>query len=1473
MMKLSRCNGLFLAWLFAMLVIAPGSAGAQKLYSYEGVLQGAGTTIPESTNCANFREVNFTVPQTFTNAVIAIGVDIQHNRRRDLRLSLVAPNVGATTRIFQSDNNSSANGNLNNFRATYYGIGTDADAAYDGSDDPPASTRDTAYRRLIRDQGGTNISNFYTGAVNGTWRLRVCDARTDNTGETNPTVASSAFVSARLFLLQPAATTAAVCKSRSTLDWAAFADGLQFLNTTLNDITVTRTALSGEAVGDAGGASQLSFRVNATANLIGNTTDYYRMAMDVDEAAQTTEIRSIEWVDFTFGQPVRGLEFSIGDVDWANAQFEDMARIEGFDAGGARVPYQQVLGSVHERAGDWVEGDADATPDSTVGNFRVHFDGPVTRVRLTYAQSDEPANAGQMAVGLLNMDFCAFDHGDAPSTFGTSGVSSARHVLANRDLFLGTAPPLGENVAAPNAAADGDHTGGETEDGASAVPTFSGTNYTCGAYVAPTGQYCRAITYTNNQTNPGQLVGWVDFNKNGVFDANERSLPNLAGTAFAGALDATFTTGNIQASSTGTVILLWTIPAGTPVNAATSYLRTRITTDPSFFTDASPSPTGTVRDGEIEDFTIGAGTLPVTLARFESTRIDSGTVRVDFTTATNMGTMGYRVLQSTSDGKLFEVTDSLLLTDDLTSTRPKDYVTVVATTSNAPLYLEEVSITGRSERFGPYRLGESMGSRPSLLAPPWEQAALELNSSLRPDNQRRLERAANGGPSAEILVDRSGLQHVRYEDLVAVGLDWSGATADQFRLQHADESSGVRIVGGTTFGPGRSLEFLARNVEGSQYTRVRPYLLSRVASGSPLGQAQAAPESGLDARYWVDTTAVDADRFYSESSPLNDPWYYDTVARNNTATAGKQWTLQLASPRVGDDAELSLRLWGDSVWPETTPDHVFRVLFNGVEVGRGEFDGIAGFEQQYPLPAALVVPGANIVRIELLQTGETLDRIRVDSIAVRYVKPITARDGQLVFNAHQALRAREFISASSFEETEPDPNGIACGSGCRQLRAEGFASNDIVAYQSTPTGWVELVGGIVSPSGTAGEWSIRLKPVLEQSPESASDSMSGKLVIADRTQAHRPTIRPAPSFIHPLTGGPADLVILTSSRFASQLGPLVAARIAEGLTVSVVETSQVFEHYSAGIVDPMAIKAFIAEAYGQKSTRYVLIIGGDTYDYFNRLGVGSISDVPTLYRATNPYTAFAPVDAAFADVDDDGLPDLAIGRLPARTSAELAAMLGKSLQVPAAGNRRGLFVTERSSPAQNFSYSDEMDGLIALSPPGWQAAATRIFLDDYAAGSAGVAMARTDFANQVNAGKDWVAFYGHASPSIWTNDNLLEAAQLSSLLTNAVVQPVVTEFGCWGGYFVEPTYDTMGHAWTGGVGHGARAMLASSSLTEKTSDIAFARLLFTELTVPGVRVGDALLEAKRTLHGTAPEMQEVILGMTLLGDPTLRMGN
>lgn len=85
----------------------------------------------------------------------------------------------------------------------------------------------------------------------------------------------------------------------------------------------------------------------------------------------------------------------------------------------------------------------------------------------------------------------------------------------------------------------------------------------------------------------GSVAGWIDFNRNGVFDATERS--------------------GIAACSGGQANLTWTVPA--QVLAGTSYVRLRYSTNAVQI----QNPTGVADDGEVEDhrITITAPSLKV----------------------------------------------------------------------------------------------------------------------------------------------------------------------------------------------------------------------------------------------------------------------------------------------------------------------------------------------------------------------------------------------------------------------------------------------------------------------------------------------------------------------------------------------------------------------------------------------------------------------------------------------------------------------------------------------------------------------------------------------------------------------------------------------------------------------------------------------------------------------------------------------
>ncbi|WAA66962.1 DUF7507 domain-containing protein [Microbacterium oxydans] len=169
------------------------------------------------------------------------------------------------------------------------------------------------------------------------------------------------------------------------------------------------------------------------------------------------------------------------------------------------------------------------------------------------------------------------DFGDAPATYG-----SASHEL-NGATYLGwSADP--ETAMQYSAAATGDDQVGGTapnqfiddENGvASFGPIMAGV----------TGTYSVSVLTSNKVAGvPATLVGWIDFNRNGVFDANEgASVAVPAGTA-----------------DGASVTLNWTGLAARTV-AGQTFARFRIASGTGLTTS---TPTGVIAPGEVEDYAL-----------------------------------------------------------------------------------------------------------------------------------------------------------------------------------------------------------------------------------------------------------------------------------------------------------------------------------------------------------------------------------------------------------------------------------------------------------------------------------------------------------------------------------------------------------------------------------------------------------------------------------------------------------------------------------------------------------------------------------------------------------------------------------------------------------------------------------------------------------------------------------------------------
>ena len=189
-----------------------------------------------------------------------------------------------------------------------------------------------------------------------------------------------------------------------------------------------------------------------------------------------------------------------------------------------------------------------------------------------------------------------FDFGDAPdTTLNTNGTGDYTTLLANTTpgpinavdpapaVFLGSTAPDVENDGLQSTDADGDDASDEGE--AQLISTAGGNAFP--DFLDGAGSYSISVDVTNSKIVDAVLLAWLDFDRNGVFDQDERATATVA--ASAGAVQRTLT---------------WTgIPS---VGAGDLYMRLRVSTDPEFLavglgSTVDAESIDALIDGETED--------------------------------------------------------------------------------------------------------------------------------------------------------------------------------------------------------------------------------------------------------------------------------------------------------------------------------------------------------------------------------------------------------------------------------------------------------------------------------------------------------------------------------------------------------------------------------------------------------------------------------------------------------------------------------------------------------------------------------------------------------------------------------------------------------------------------------------------------------------------------------------------------------
>jgi len=662
-----------------------------------------------------------------------------------------------------------------------------------------------------------------------------------------------------------------------------------------------------------------------------------------------------------------------------------------------------------------------------------------------------------------------------------------------------------------------------------------------------------------------------------------------------------------------------------------------------------------------------------------------------------------------------------------------------------------------------------------------------------------------------VTVER-GLYELKYEDLFSRG---RGLAADRLRLSRLGEPVALHVEpAGRRFGRGSTLYFLSEGPDANPYGREAVYELE-TGGGGVLMNVDSAQPHGEERSWYLETDDYEENRFY-QAGLLDAPdlWLWDVLL----GPVVKSFPFQVKDLRAGP-SRLTVWLQGVSDF-SADPDHHIKLYVNGAIQEELYWNGKQSQKADVHLMPGVLREGEN--RLEIENAGDTeapYSMVMLDRFRVVYPRAAVADRGTI--------------------------EGLWPLSGTASI--DGLSSSLLLDVTGEAPRW--LSSAEVTP---AGDLRFRVE--------------SGRTYIASSREAvRRPLIRNAGrSKLKNDTLG-ADYLVIGPREFATAAAGLLEHRRAQGLRAKFAAVEDVYGEFGFGEARPEAIRDFLSYAYHhwqEPRVRYVLLLGDATYDFKDYLGTGVTNRLPPLMVKTSYlWTVSDPTLAAIHG--DDVLPDVAIGRLPARDAEELRVMVAKILayETGEAGVESLLvLVNDNSDRAADFAGdADEIaQGVLSGRP------IRRLSVAELGGSTRGEILRAFD------EGASLVSYIGHGGIHLWADENVLNVSDAASLSPQPQ-QPLLVTMNCLNGYFHFPYFDSLAEALLKSEGKGAIAAFSPSGLSLNEPAHRFHQALLDAVFDQNhSRLGDAVLAAQRA-YAESGAFPELLMIYHLLGDPALQL--
>lgn len=387
----------------------------------------------------------------------------------------------------------------------------------------------------------------------------------------------------------------------------------------------------------------------------------------------------------------------------------------------------------------------------------------------------------------------------------------------------------------------------------------------------------------------------------------------------------------------------------------------------------------------------------------------------------------------------------------------------------------------------------------------------------------------------------------------------------------------------------------------------------------------------------------------------------------------------------------------------------------------------------------------------------------------------------------------------------------------------------------------------------------------------------------------------------------ADLVIVTNPKFYNQAEQLANFHAShDGLKVNLVTTQQVYNEFSSGKQDPVAIRDFMRMFYTRatdyaSSPKYLLLFGDASYDPKHRLS--NNTNYVVSYESTesfDPTGSFVSDDYfAILDSNEGTLPgvyglDIAVGRFPVDNTAQAQTLVNKIISYETPSGEPVVNNTNCCSPQGQYDLGNWRNMVCFIAHDGdggiheQQADAlaqyinshysnlniNKIFCDSYqevqTPGGERYPDVNTAIDNQMNQGLLIINYTGHGGPLGLAVQRVLTFNDIYSW-TNINKLSLFFTASCEFARFDNPQQVSAGELCLTSQSGGNIGLMTTTrdvySPGNYSLDTAFFHHLYSPLpdgTLP--RTGDLFVDAK---NGTGPILNSLMFAY--LGDPAVRL--